>query len=70
MKKMLAFCALLMPLAGCQSDGLTPSTATGREPLVCSQWRALGYASKHDTPQTVDAIRRNNAARDAYCATN
>jgi len=34
---------------------------------VCTQWRALGYASKHDSPETVEAVRRSNARRKAYC---
>jgi len=42
---------------------VTPPT----EPLVCSQWLPLGYGSRHDSPQTVNDIRRANAKRNAYC---
>ena len=58
---------LLMLLAGCQSDRLTPTTGTGHSPLVCSQWVPITYASKHDTPETVQQVRVNNAKRGAYC---
>ena len=69
MMKLTALIALLMLLAACQSDKLMiPTTAIGHEPLVCSQWVQVSYASKHDTPETVAQIRRSNAARNAYCA--
>jgi hypothetical protein len=56
---------LLAPLiASCQTRmTVTPPT----EPLVCSQWLPLGYGSRHDSPQTVNDIRRANAKRNAYC---
>ena len=55
-------------LDGCQSTRLTPTTAMGTEPLVCTQWLPITYAGKHDTPETVMQVKRSNAARDAYCA--
>ena len=67
MLKMTALFVLPMLLAACQSDRLTPLTATGSEPLVCTQWRPITYASKHDTPETVGQVKRSNAARGAYC---
>lgn len=62
-KKLLVL-TLILPLANCQTR--TTETAPA-EPLVCTQWRALGYASKHDSPETVDSVRRSNARRKAYC---
>jgi len=55
-------------LSGCQSTRLTLTTATGSEPLVCTQWLPITYASKHDTPETAIQVKRSNAARNAYCA--
>jgi len=63
--KMLPMLALL--LGGCQSTRLTSMTGTGNSPLVCTQWQAITYAGKHDTPETVAQVKRSNASRAAYC---
>ena len=58
---------LAMLLGGCQSTRLISTIGTGNSPLICSQWRAITYAGKHDTPETIQQVRVNNAKRGAYC---
>ena len=67
MLKMIVSLGLLMPLVGCQSDRLIPTTKPGSEPLVCSQWQPIYYDHLKDRARTVDQVKRNNAARNAYC---
>ena len=59
---------LALLLSACQ-PGQTPLTATAPpEPLVCTQWLPLSFASRHDSALTIAEIRRANARRQAYCA--
>lgn len=61
---------LLLPalaLAACQADQTRWTATAPAEPLVCSQWLPLTYASRHDTAETVAGLRRANARRQAYC---
>lgn len=67
MLKLIALIALPLLTASCAADNLTPTTATGHEPLVCSQWATLTYSSKHDSPETIAQVRHNNARRAGYC---
>ena len=63
LKKLLVL-GLMTVLTACQTDmTATPPT----EPLVCTQWLPLTYASRHDSKETSDAVRRANARRNAYC---
>jgi hypothetical protein len=63
---LLPVLALILP--GCQ-PGQMPKIATApTEPLVCSQWLPISYASRHDTALTISQVRRSNAARRAYCS--
>jgi hypothetical protein len=55
-------------LASCQSGQTLKIVTAPPEPLVCSQWLPISYASRHDTSLTIAQIRRANAARKAYCA--
>lgn len=35
---------------------------------ICNEaWKPIHYASKHDTPETVEEARANNRARAAFC---
>lgn len=61
--------AMMLALPACSA---TLSTATRDLDAsitggVCGVWQDIPYASKHDTPETVKSVRKNNAARDAYC---
>lgn len=68
MLKWIGLLALPMLLGGCP-PGQTRMIATAvPEPLVCSVWRPITYASKHDTAQTITEVRSSNAKRAEYCA--
>lgn len=43
-----------------------PQTAT---PVisVCLAWKPVLFSRLHDTPETIEQAKANNAARDAYC---
>jgi hypothetical protein len=57
---MMLICAVLPILnAGCQT------TASGGTE-VCSVWKSILW-SKKDTPETIDGVKGNNAARKAWC---
>ena len=56
---------LALALVACQTDQ-TRLIAINREPLVCAVWHPISYASRHDTPETVMEIRKNNTKRMAY----
>ena len=43
-------------LAGCATTGTTATTARAQ----CAPWRAITYASKRDTPETVRQVRVHN----------
>jgi outer membrane lipoprotein SlyB len=43
-------------LAGCATTGTTATTVSGQ----CAAWRAITYASKHDTAETVRQVRVHN----------
>ena len=43
-------------LAGCATTGSTATTARAQ----CAPWRAITYASKRDTPETVRQVRVHN----------
>jgi len=43
----------------------TPSTATGSD--VCIVWRPVTYSASHDSAETINEARENNARRAAYC---
>lgn len=61
---LLALGSGLTILASCQ----TPTTAiTKGVPDVCLAWKGISYSAKSDTPETVQGVRQNNAARDSYC---
>lgn len=68
--KLSMLALILLSLSGCGTNligtGLIP--AGTRTPPVCSVWQGISYSSKNDTPQTVDEVRRSNAARKAYCS--
>lgn len=51
-------------LASCQP--LTQTTVT-TDNVVCTAFHDLSYSDKHDTPDTVEGIKENNAAHDAIC---
>jgi hypothetical protein len=59
--------ALLTLLAGCQSARLIPTISTNSQPLVCSQWLVIAYHGNVDASDDIERIKRNNAARQAYC---
>lgn len=48
-------------LTSCQ----TRTTATTDD--ACLIWSAIDYSGMHDTPETVAAIRVQNARHDSYC---
>ena len=59
MRMRLAMCASLIAsstLAGCATTGTTATTARAQ----CAAWRAITYASKHDTAETVRQVRVHN----------
>lgn len=58
---MLALLSILT--TGCSQ---TVSTATTGKP-VCVIWQGISYSAKSDSPETVLAIRQNNAKRESYC---
>ena len=43
-------------LAGCATTGTTATTARAQ----CAAWRAITYASRHDTAETVRQVRVHN----------
>ena len=43
-------------LAGCATTGTTVTTARAQ----CAAWRAITYASQHDTAETVRQVRVHN----------
>ena len=43
-------------LAGCATTGTTATTADAQ----CAAWRAITYAAKHDTAETVRQVRVHN----------
>ena len=56
-----------MPLlAGCQT--MTPTGAISPQAIVvvCEAWKLRTYSSR-DTPETQLEVRKNNAARNAFC---
>lgn len=53
--------AISILLAGCQ----TSTTATTDD--ACLIWNAIDYSGTKDTPETVAAIRVQNARHDSYC---
>jgi hypothetical protein len=67
---LLSLPLLMCCLAGCQTLGVTPTTAT----IVfesCKAWQALpdaSYSAKHDTPETVASVRGVNLKIDALNA--
>jgi uncharacterized lipoprotein YmbA len=59
MRMRVAMLALLLAsptLAGCATTGTTATTARAQ----CAAWRAITYASKHDTAETVRQVRVHN----------
>lgn len=59
----LPLLATLVLAAGCQT---TQGIGTIGKP-VCLIWQSIDYSGSKDTPETIDAVRVNNARRDAYC---
>jgi len=58
---MLTLAAVLPTLlAGCNRTAGVGIEAT------CAQWRAISW-SQHDTPETIDGVKGNNARRKAWC---
>jgi len=43
-------------LAGCATTGTSATTARAQ----CAAWRAISYASRHDTAETVRQVRVHN----------
>jgi len=43
-------------LAGCATTGMTATSANAQ----CAAWRAITYASRHDTAETVRQVRVHN----------
>jgi len=68
MRKLAFALPLTLALAGCQTLQTHLTATAGPEPLVCTQWLPISYASKHDTADTVAGVRANNGRRKAYCA--
>jgi hypothetical protein len=61
MRMRIGMCALLLAsstLAGCATTGTTATTARAQ----CTAWRAITYASRHDTAETVRQVRVHNRA--------
>ena len=59
MRMRLAMVAALLAsstLAGCATTGTSATTARAQ----CAAWRAITYASKHDTVETVRQVRVHN----------
>lgn len=54
--------ATLSILAACQT---TPTTGIDR--ATCSVLPSITYSGKNDTPETIDQVRRFNAARARLC---
>lgn len=55
----LLLAALPIQLAACQTTG-------SAETEVCAVWRPVLW-SQHDTPETIDGVKGNNARRGAWC---
>ena len=49
-------------LTSCQTQGIA-TTADD----ACLIWNAIDYSGTKDTPETVAAIRVQNARHDSYC---
>ena len=59
MRLRVAMCTALLAsstLAGCATTGAGPTTVKAQ----CAAWRAITYASKHDTAETVRQVRVHN----------
>lgn len=59
MRMRIAMCAALLAsstFAGCATTGTTATTARAQ----CAAWRAITYASRHDTAETVRQVRVHN----------
>ena len=59
MRMRVAMCAALLAssaLAGCATTGTTATTMRSQ----CAAWRAITYASRHDTAATVRQVRVHN----------
>jgi len=65
---LLLHLVLVLPLTACQATKTLKTGTESPEPLVCTQWLPISYASRHDTSLTIGEIRRSNARREAYCA--
>lgn len=55
----------VMTLTACET---TRTTETDQRPPVdtaCHVYKPVYYSAKHDTPETIRQVRRNNAAYDA-----
>jgi Tfp pilus assembly protein PilN len=60
MRMRVARLALLLAasaLAGCATTGTTTATTARAQ---CAAWRAITYASRHDTAETVRQVRVHN----------
>ena len=53
---MLAALLASSTLAGCATTGTSATTARAQ----CAAWRAISYASRHDTAETVRQVRVHN----------
>ncbi len=63
---MLALGYSLMIL-GCNSIPTTAIRGAKAKPDACLTWQDIDYSAKSDTPETVQAVRVNNAKRESYC---
>lgn len=68
MRSTLAFARLLMlapvlTMAGC----VTNTTGVDVSGICSEAWKPITYSSSRDTPETVDQVRANNRAHQAFC---
>jgi len=60
----LGLSGLMLSLAACETPKpLIPTTSTSS----CANWHDIYYHAESDSPATIEAIRKNNAAHDAVC---
>jgi hypothetical protein len=63
---MLSGCA--NPLTGEKPPPAPPTSTAATKPAVCGVWKPILFSRLHDTAETIDQAKANNAARDAYCS--
>lgn len=65
---LLPMLGLALMMTGCATRSTGDSSLTAAIPKLCNEaWLPISYSSTKDTPETVEGVRANNRAREAFC---